>query len=176
MVGAYHREFPLRRGIPREELRSRLGLTARAFSELAALAVETGTLADENAAFRLPDHSIRLTPAQQKQMDALQRQLAASPYAPPSVADSERAIGSELLAALIEQGKLVKVSADVAFLSETYREMTERIVQFLRDHGTITVAQVRDMFGASRKYALALMEHLDERKVTRRVGDERVLR
>jgi selenocysteine-specific elongation factor len=38
------------------------------------------------------------------------------------------------------------------------------------------VAQVRDMFGTSRKYALALMEHLDDRRVTRRVGDERVLR
>jgi selenocysteine-specific elongation factor len=49
-------------------------------------------------------------------------------------------------------------------------------VAHLRGHGKITVAEVRDMFNASRKYALALMEHLDERRVTRRVGDERVLR
>jgi len=68
------------------------------------------------------------------------------------------------------------VSEDVLFLKETYEEMVERVVEHIKEKGAITVAQVRDMFAASRKYALALMEHLDERKVTRRVGDERVLR
>jgi len=64
----------------------------------------------------------------------------------------------------------------VVFLAETYQEMVDRVVRFIKENGSITVAQVRDMFNASRKYALALMEHLDQRKVTRRVGDERVLR
>jgi selenocysteine-specific elongation factor len=46
----------------------------------------------------------------------------------------------------------------------------------LQTHGKLTVAQVRDMFATSRKYALALMEHLDAIGVTRRVGDERMLK
>jgi selenocysteine-specific elongation factor len=54
--------------------------------------------------------------------------------------------------------------------------MRNRIVGYLQEHGSITVAQVRDMFGTSRKYALALVGYLDEQRVTRRVGDERVLR
>ena len=54
--------------------------------------------------------------------------------------------------------------------------MVKRVIRHIEDKGAITVAQVRDMFAASRKYALALMEHLDERRVTRRVGDERLLR
>ncbi len=54
--------------------------------------------------------------------------------------------------------------------------MVNRIVQHIKDKGEITVAQVRDMFGTSRKYALALMEHLDSQRVTRRVGDVRLLR
>jgi len=49
-------------------------------------------------------------------------------------------------------------------------------VAHIKAHGSMTVAQVRDQFNTSRKYALALMERLDELKVTRRVGDERVLR
>jgi selenocysteine-specific elongation factor len=53
--------------------------------------------------------------------------------------------------------------------------MVRRIVAHLREHGRITIAQVRDMFGTSRKYALALTEHLDQKHITRRVGDERVL-
>ena len=46
----------------------------------------------------------------------------------------------------------------------------------IEQHGTITLAQTRDLFGTSRKYAQALLEHLDRLRVTRRVGDERVLR
>ncbi|MBI4198479.1 MAG: SelB C-terminal domain-containing protein [Chloroflexi bacterium] len=54
--------------------------------------------------------------------------------------------------------------------------MVDRAINHLKAEGKITVAQVRDMFGTSRKYALALMEHLDQRRITRRTGDERVLR
>jgi selenocysteine-specific elongation factor len=54
--------------------------------------------------------------------------------------------------------------------------MVERVVAHIKEHGSITVAEVRDMFQASRKYALALMEHLDDQRITKRVGDERVLR
>ena len=64
----------------------------------------------------------------------------------------------------------------VAFAGEAYREMVERVTEHLRREGSITLAQVRDLFGTSRKYAQALLEHLDRERVTRRVGDERVLR
>jgi selenocysteine-specific elongation factor len=50
------------------------------------------------------------------------------------------------------------------------------VVEQIRATGSVTIAQVRDLFGASRKYALALMEYLDEQRVTRRRGDTRVLR
>jgi selenocysteine-specific elongation factor len=138
--------------------------------------VASGLLVEDDLTLRLPTHEVRLSEEQDRRVDALLRRFAASPYAPPSVTECEEALGTELLTSLIEQGRLVKVGTDVAFLRETYSEMVDRITAYLKEHGSITVAQVRDMFGASRKYALALMEHLDERKVTRRVGDERVLR
>jgi len=92
------------------------------------------------------------------------------------VAEAEALVGTDVFNALLEQGILTRVSSDVFFLTSTYQQMIERIVAHLRARGKITVAEVRDMFNASRKYALALMEHLDERRITRRVGDERVLR
>ena len=70
----------------------------------------------------------------------------------------------------------MQVSAEVLFLAKTYSGMVEQIRQTLAAKGNITVAEVRDMFNTSRKYALALMEHLDQTGLTRRVGDERVLR
>ena len=65
---------------------------------------------------------------------------------------------------------------NVVFAASAYREMLDRIMGRMKQNGKITVAEVRDMFQTSRKYALAFMEHLDEQKITRRVGDERVLR
>jgi selenocysteine-specific elongation factor len=54
--------------------------------------------------------------------------------------------------------------------------MVAGVVDHMKSHGQITVAEVRDLFHTSRKYALALMEYLDEQKITRRIGDQRVLR
>jgi selenocysteine-specific elongation factor len=67
-------------------------------------------------------------------------------------------------------------AGDVVFAADTYAEMVTRITARLREKGTITLAEVRDMFGTSRRYAQALLEHLDAGRVTKRVGDERVLR
>jgi selenocysteine-specific elongation factor len=53
--------------------------------------------------------------------------------------------------------------------------MVERVVSQLAEQGRITLAQARDMFGTSRKYAQALLEYLDEQRITQRVGEERVL-
>ena len=64
----------------------------------------------------------------------------------------------------------------MAFSAAAYDEMKQRIVSHLREHKTITLAEVRDMFGTSRKFAQALLEHMDGRHITRRTGDVRVLR
>ena len=181
ILGAYHREHPLRQGMAREEFKSRLGravrgLSGRAFNAIVSRAVAEGQLAEWQTLVHLPDYTVTFTPPQQKQVDGLLALFRRQPYTTPSVADCEARIGPDLLAALVEQGYLVKVSDDVLFLAETYETMVQRVTGHIRRQGDVTIAQVRDMFGASRKYALALMEHLDERRVTRRVGDVRVLR
>jgi selenocysteine-specific elongation factor len=172
----YHQQHPLRQGMPREELKSQLRLSTKLLNAVVNRAVSEGKLVDEEATLRLPEHQVRFSADQERQVQELLAAFRKSPYTPLSVADSEAIVGMEVLNALIQQGKLVQVSEDVLFLRETYEEMVKRVIEHIKEKGPITVAQVRDMFGASRKYALALMEHLDERKVTKRVGDERVLR
>ena len=176
VLRGYHQRYPLRKGMSREELKSRSRLASRLFNEVMSLAAREGQLVEEETTIRLPQHEVKFGPAEQRKADTLLAEFRRNPYTTPSVADCEAQVGTELLNALIEQGQLFKVSEDVIFLTEVYEEMVNRIVARIEREGSITVAQVRDMFGASRKYALALMEHLDERKVTKRVGDERVLR
>jgi selenocysteine-specific elongation factor len=62
----------------------------------------------------------------------------------------------------------------VVFSARAYNEMASRILAHLKQNGKITLAEVRDIFGTSRKYAQAVLEQMDEAKLTRRVGDERV--
>lgn len=171
-LAAYHRQFPLRRGAPREELRNRLGLEPRPFDQAAALWLKSGEMREEGGALALPEHQPRLTAEQDARAQAYLEALAAHPYSPPT--DSPP--GDDVLGYLEERGEIVRVGDGVAFGAGSYREMVERIVAHLRQSGSITLAQVRDMLGTSRKYAQALLEHMDEEHITRRVGDERVLR
>ena len=178
MLFGYHRANPLRGGMPRNELRNRLRLTnTRLFGDVLAQLAAQGALAETASGdIRLPDHEIRFTPQQQARVSELLREFTANPYSPPSAASSEERVGADVLNALLEQRKLVKVSDEVIFAAATYDAMVARIVEHLKSNSTITLAQVRDLFGTSRKYAGALLEYLDAQHVTRRIGDERVLR
>ncbi len=175
LLEEYHRRYPLRRGMPKEELRSRMKIPSGVFGEALSRAAAEGKIREEEGLVALSQHEIKFSPEQKELVEKLLARFRASPYITPSIAECENALGSELFSALLEMGVLVKVSPEVVFLAETFQEMVKRVVERLEREGKITVAQVRDMFGTSRKYALALMEHLDERKITKRVGDERVL-
>jgi len=170
ILGDYHRSFPARDGMPKAELSSRLKLGDYISAALARL-VSQDIIVEESGHLHLPAHSIKLTPAQQAKLDAFLQSLAESPYAPPSELIPE----SDLLNTLVNQGSVVKVSDNVVFSASAYNEMVAKIKTHIGTHGKVSLGEVRDMFGTSRKYAQALLEHLDRKKVTRRVGDDRVL-
>jgi len=181
LLAEYHAQFPLRAGMPREEVKSRLArhvpnLSPRLFHEIVARATTEGWLAEAGSALRLASHQAAFTPQQQQAVEDLLHTFRQNPYLTPSVAQCQEKVGLELLNALLEQGRLIRLNEEVILLAETYEEMRDRVVACLQEQGRITVAQVRDLFNTSRKYALALLGYLDEKRITRRVGDERVLR
>ena len=169
---SYHTQFPLRKGAPKEELRSRLGMTPQVFSDALPGLQESGVLVEDGTAVRHPDHRPQLSSDHQKAVDDYLRRLESSLYAPPT----DSPVDGEVLNVLADQGKVVKVSETVVFLASAYAQMVETITAHIKEHGDITVADVRNMFNTSRKYALALLDYLDKKRITRRVGDARVLR
>jgi selenocysteine-specific elongation factor len=166
----YHRRYPLRGGMPREELRSRLKLNGAALDAVLATAEAQRQAATRDSIVRLPEYAPGLAPEQERIVRHLLDSYRAAPYGPPAPD-----VDPELLGWLLEQGQIIRVAPEVAFLPETYAEMVGWVREQIGATGSITVAQFRDRFGSSRKYALALLEHLDERKITRREGDARVL-
>jgi selenocysteine-specific elongation factor len=168
-VQNYQRRYPLRPGMPREDLRSRLKLQNDAGGALFNYMQQQGLLVQRESWLHTLEHTPTLNAEQQQRV---QRAIAAHRgafYNPPG-ADLE----PELLAFVLEQRQLVRVAEDITFLPEAYTEMVTWVRGQLADPGNVTVASFRDRFATSRKYALALLEHLDERKLTRRVGDVRV--
>ncbi|MCX6013878.1 MAG: selenocysteine-specific translation elongation factor, partial [Chloroflexi bacterium] len=173
IVSKYHNQYPLRGGMLREELKSRLKLKDKVFHECIKKLTDDKKLIESGSTVKLTEFEIKLTPVQGKIVAVFLDMLNQNAYSPnletiPS--------DSELVNMLIEQGKIVKAAENVIFSKQAYDDMVAKIIQELKKNGKITVAEVRNLFSTSRKYALALMEHLDEKRITRRVGDERVLR
>jgi selenocysteine-specific elongation factor len=182
LVREHHRQYPLRSGLSKEEWRTRLHLSAKMATEVfAALHAEgllesvTGESGTTGGFIRLPGFVPTFTAAQQQLVEQLLRKFYQSPYTPPVYAEAESIVGPEILGSLIEQGRLVKLSDGVLFLRETHDEAVAKLVTYLKEHGKMTAAEARDVLGTSRKYVLPLLEHMDEQRITRRKGDERVL-
>ena len=171
-LGDYHRQFPLRAGAPKEELRSRLKLSQQVFNDALKILNRSGVTIEEGSTARLPDHVPDIGDARREMVERYLSQLNSNPFSPPT--DME--MDPDVINLLDERGQVVKVSESVVFSASAYAEMVDRVSDYINNNGEISVADTRDLLGTSRKYALALMDHLDHTRVTRRVGDVRVLR
>jgi selenocysteine-specific elongation factor len=169
-LAEYHRKFPVRPGMPAVELTTRLKLGNYVNLAIENL-VKQGLVVVEASHLRLPDFHVQISPAQQAKMDAFTKSLAENPFSPPTVLIPE----PDLLSLLIDQGKVVKVAEGIVYNVKAYEEMREKITAQIKAKGKITLGETRDMFNTSRKYAQAVLEYLDREKITKRVGDDRVL-
>ena len=71
---------------------------------------------------------------------------------------------------------MVRINDDVVYAADAYNEMESKILDSGSDGREITITSVRDLFGTSRKYTLAVLEHMDSKGLTRRVNDNRFVR
>jgi selenocysteine-specific elongation factor len=133
---------------------------------------ERGELRREGSIVRLPSHRASLA-GHEEELDRLVAAIAAAEPTPPTV-DDLLATGftREVLDAATREGALVRVSREIVLTPGFF----QRALDVVREAGTagVTVSAVRETLGTSRKYAVPLLEHLDERRLTRRVGDVRV--
>jgi selenocysteine-specific elongation factor len=165
----YHKKYPVRAGMPKVELASRLKLGKQSPLIFAKM-VEDAALSEEGLSIRLPSHEVKLTPAQKASIDAFLRAINDNPYSPPGDRNPE----PDLLNLLIERRQVVK-TGDVVFSARAFDEMVAGVVDYIKNHSKVTLAEVRDLFKTSRRYVQSLLEYMDEKKITRRVGDDRVL-
>jgi selenocysteine-specific elongation factor len=174
VVATFHEVQPLRRGMPREELKSRAGISGppRLFDLVLATAEADGTLVDDGETVRLADFRIVLDFARRGLADRFLAALEAQPTAPPAPGDF--GIDPDTLGALIDLGDVVKVADGVVYARQAFATIEREVLALIDRDGSLTLSQFRDHFGTSRKYAQATLEYLDQQRVTRRVDNERV--
>jgi selenocysteine-specific elongation factor len=176
-LAATHRRAPLRAGAPREEIRSSVDLPPKRFSALVQRMARDGRIAERGSALALVAHVPTLTAAQESAWSRAREALGREPLQPPSPAllESEYGLDRELVAALAERGDLVRIGTEAVFLPDAVAGFADAVVSELASAGTITVARARDLTGSSRKHVLPLLGFLDDRGLTRRSGDDRIL-
>jgi len=181
-LAVYHEAAPWRRGIPRDELKARVfgsgddRLYGHSLDSLAA----GGRIAIQDGFARLAEFSPARSPAEDAARGQIAEAFRRGRYAPPAADEAlatvhDRAVAERMLQALLDDGDLVNVGGEIVFHREALEEIKARVVAHIAAHGEITVAALRDQLGSSRKYTLTVLEYLDTIRLTRRVGDTRVL-
>ena len=168
-VEEWHRANPLDPGMPREALRALVGLEPPDFD---ALVDRLEDLQENGSRVRLTSFAVELDTAQQRARDDLIRTLETSGYMPPLT--DELDTSPELLRALVVSGDLVQVG-NFLLTADQARRARAIVRREIERRGPLTVAEIRDLLGTSRKYAVPLCEWLDETRATIRRGDVRAL-
>jgi selenocysteine-specific elongation factor len=164
---------PLRLGMKKEELRSNLSFSKKEFESFLLVLKENGTFLMQGNLVCLPDRKLHYSATQEKMVEVLLNRFDASPHETPTIGECVQQVGVDVFQSLLDQQVLIQISPEVVFRAEVLDEMEEEIKISLANEETITLGQVRDLLKTSRKYALAVLEHLDRSGVTIREGDHR---
>ena len=171
LLKGYHVQFPIRVGMPRAELRQELNLTPKLFNLIISKLKIDCVIDDTNKFVSKFGYKPILTKQQSETIYAYLSELKQKAYSP----STDIKIDDDILVLLENQSRVVKISESIVYPYDVYCEMVQRIQNHLESFKEISVGEVRDMFNASRKYALALMEYLDDQQITKRIDDKRIL-
>jgi selenocysteine-specific elongation factor len=182
LLGDYHKANPLKPGLQKEELKSRLPQIkeAKLFNFILNHLSDQGILVQEKELVRLKSHTVQLKEDQQAARDAIEKIYLKSGLEPPYFKDLvekyPKGNPKEVLDLMVKEGKLIKVKEDLYFHSQAIEGLKKRLVQWLREKKEITTPEFKEMTRTSRKYTIPLLEYFDAIQMTMRVEDKRLLR
>ena len=183
IVEQFHHANPMLPGIPRQDLRAKAGNPSAALFDFALNDLKNaGALALSGDFVHKPNRGSELTAEESAAKLALEREFVTAGFAAPTLEAAKAKLNvpaakSEKLAQmLLRERLLVRVAPDLVLHAKTLLHLKQLVAAYKKQHGDrLSVAQFKELTGASRKYAVPLLEHLDRERVTKRVGDERVI-
>ena len=176
LLADFHQLYPYKAGILREELRAKLKLSQSLFDQIIDKLEEEGSLRQKNNLIWLQNHQVKFSNEDERKIANLMSDFGKSPFTPPDLNQIQDLVGSKILEGLIATGRLVPVSDAVIFSPEAIEQMRGWIRETIQEKGSLSLAEFRDHFQTSRKFAQASLEYFDSIGITYRKGDVRALR
>jgi selenocysteine-specific elongation factor len=181
----FHQKSPLKSGMAKEELRKKLppGLSLQMFQQILDEQVADGQVCVEQDVVRKSTHLLQLNSSQSTIKHQIENIYLSNRFQPPNRKDAikttevtEEKEREEIFRLLVDEGTLVRVDNEVYYHKEVLEEVTQRIIEHVKQHHEIAIGDVKNLFHISRKYAVPILAYLDAAGVTIRKGDVRVLR
>jgi selenocysteine-specific elongation factor len=169
----FHRNNPLKQGMPKEELRARLRVQPRAFNSLVA---SLGEVVVEKDLLRLGSFAASLSEEDKSRVLGI---LEEKRFQVPTRQELSRMLKMEekrvgdVLKLMHGEGSAVRINDSLYLSRKAYDEMIGLLREFFSGKAEMTVSEFRDLLGTTRKYALPFLEYLDSNRITLRVGDVR---
>ncbi len=179
----YHSKKPLEVGISKEEFKTKVfskALKNKLYKEVLALLDSKKMLEIRGNYIAKIGFEIKLNPEQKDIKNELFTKINEGEFSPPkfkAITEGKENIEEykKVNDLLHKNGELIKISQEISLSKDNYNLGKEKIINYIEKNGKITLAEVREELSTSRQYAMALLEHLDEVKVTKRDGNERKL-
>ncbi|MFZ5759174.1 MAG: selenocysteine-specific translation elongation factor [Thermodesulfobacteriota bacterium] len=185
ILTTFHRENPLKPGLPKEELRNRAhsGLGQKLYQLVLTELAKKGTIALDEGVVRLAGHTVSLQADEKAIREKMLSLFADAGLSAPTMkevyeafADVPQSLVLEVLALLVKDGLVTKVTNDFYFHSDALAVLQGKLVEYMKREGDIDAPRFKDLTGLTRKFSIPLLEYFDKIKVTLRVGDKRILR
>lgn len=175
----FHKANPIKSGMPKEELKTKLKMPAHAVEDIFSLLLSSGDIVIEKDVLRLKGFKLKLSGTDEAIKGKIIAILNKSGFQPPFKSElaqelsiSEKDI-SDILKLLTKDGILVRINDALYITREQYERLIGLLKNYYSSKNEMTVAEFRDILGTTRKYALPFLEYLDSNKITLRVGDTR---
>jgi len=180
-VRKFHDANPLVAGMSKESLRDRVNLAPEVFYSVLGKLAEEKKLEIAGELIRLPGRGVVMKDEEAESKKIIEQAFASAGLKVPSLKEVlaglkvDRVRAQKIVTLLLRDKVLIKVSEELVFHQTALVDLRQRIGALKTSVPKIDVARFKDMTGVSRKYAIPLLEYLDRERVTRRMGDERVI-
>lgn len=183
VLSYFHDKYPLKAGMSKEELKSKVMENARQkiSDEIFDYLQKEKMLKLEGQYVSLWDFNVVYTKEQENIKNFIIDEYLKNKFNPPKYAEiipklkNPEKVATQVYNALIDSGELVKVEQDIVFSKVSYDEAVNMLKNYLTENKYIQLGEFRDLLGTSRKYAMALLDYFDQLKITKRIEDKRIL-
>lgn len=187
LLADFHQKNPISAGIPKGEFRKKMAdklffKDPKGTDTILKHLVGMGSVKDSDNFISLPDFQIEYRPEHMDILNRIEKQYLESGFEIPELEDlldkekdRDREITRQIIESMAEQGKLKRLSYQYYMHISHWDEALKRFYSHMESQGSISLAEYRDLLGSSRKYAVLILEYLDEQKITSMKDDARIL-